>query len=206
MPVDVSSILQFKLFQEFRGQQVLNVQHYLVLSTTEFGTLTGFANVLFNYWTDQLSPLVSEGLSYVRGELYEVNGLDFDVYVSSPPIVGVGTGDTLPPFNAVSVQQVRASRATRHGWKRFAGILEPQQDDGILLPANLTAWQQAMDVIFDEEVTYADPLTPTRTLTLAPIIWGGNDPAFPLGRYSLIAGVQVKEIVSSQNTRKIPNP
>lgn len=204
MALTVSSILQYKHFQEFRGQEVLNIQYYRVLTlegpTT---TLSGFAEPLFDRYVENLAPFQSTGLTHTKGELYEVNGIDFDTFVPTVPPTGALAGDTLPPFNAVSIQQVRQTRATRHGWKRIAGITEAQQDDGILLPGVVTGLQTAAEELWSLNPFVEDPNNSARVMGLQSIIWGGNDVGFPLGRYSGIAGFVVNPEITSQNTRKI---
>jgi len=205
MPFGVSSILQYKHFQSFRSQQILNVQYYIVLAMEVLSDdLSDYVQPIFDTWVGQLTENQSTGLTHVRGELYEVNGLDFGIYAPSVPSAGLLAGDSMPPFVAVKVQQVRASRATRHGWKRFAGLPEASASNGQLLPAVLTAWQDNMETLFDENQTfYSSEFPMTRNITLQPIIWGGNDPDFPLGRYSAIDDVVVSNETTSQVTRKI---
>lgn len=204
MALGVGSILEFRFFQTYLGQSVLNVQHYIVLAMEVLADdLSDYAQPMFDYWVSNLNAVQSNQLSYVRGEFYEVNGLDFGIYADPTPGTGIGTFEPLPSYVSVGVQHVRASRATRHGWKRFSGITEAQVDGNALTSAYLSAWQAAIDGLFPPNQELVSSEFPeTRSINVQPIIWGGNDPAFPLGRYSLIEESIVKPNVTTQNTRK----
>lgn len=205
MALGPNSILQYKHFQSFRGQQFLNVQYYVVLDMALVGDdLSDYAQPMFDWWAGEFSPQQVSGLTHVRGELYEVNGLDFGIYSPPAPIPGAVPSDGYPPYTAVKVQQVRASRATRHGWKRIGGIPENAAVNGTLTTPALDFWQAAAETLFlGNETLESSEFPGTRDITVQPIIWGGNDPAYPLGRYSAIEDVVVSPELTTQNTRKI---
>ncbi len=204
MPIGPSSIIEARVFQRLQGQQVLNVCHFEVLAEgSGVATLTAFAQPFAELWYDTFSGLQSNQLTYERVELLEVNGIDIDVYAWGTPPAGVQGGEILGTFEAVSVQLIRGSRATRHGWKRFAGVTEPMALGGVLTGALQADYAAAASTVFNSVVSLVDPITPSRYINMRGIIWGGNSPDYPLGRYSDIIGVQVKNLISTQNTRKI---
>lgn len=205
MAIGPDSIIQCRFFQEYLGQEVLNVQYYyLIAMETLADDLSDYCEPMFNLWRDALSPGQSNLLYYRRCELYEVNGLDYGIYASPTNQTGTQVGEPLPSFTSVSMQQVRQTRATRHGWKRFAGITENQVVGNTLTSPGLLTWQDIADGLFDGTFVLPSIEFPeTRSLTLRPIIWGGNDPRYPFGRYSDISSVVVKNVVTTQNTRKV---
>ena len=204
MAIGVSSIIQAKLFQRQGSQQVLNVQHYFITAMeTLADDLSDYAQPMFNHWCTNLKPVQNVSLTWERCELYEVNGLDFGIYTPFQPIPGEIGGEPLPAFVTVKVQQVRQTRTTRHGWKRFSGLSETDTAGDQLLAAKLTNWTGAIGNVLTPLLTLTSAEFPgTRNITLQPIIWGGNDPAYPQGRYSTIAGNVVSSTVTTQNTRK----
>lgn len=204
MPIGVSSIIQARLFQRVDNQVVLNVQHYMIEAMEVLSDdLSDYAEPMFTFWESTISPLQSVALTWERCELYEVNGLDFGIYAAPTPVPGEIGGNVNASFVAVSVQQVRASRATRHGWKRFSGVPETSTTGNILIPAMQAAWAAAAEDLFGGAFTLESSEFPeTRSITFVPIIWGGNDPGYPLGRYSYIEDVVVKQNITTQNTRK----
>lgn len=186
------------------GSEILNVQHYIITAMeTIADDLSDYAEPMFNLWANTVSIMQHSSLTWQRCELYEVNGLDFGIYAAPTPVPGGQTGDVLPSFVSVKVQQVRQSRLTRHGWKRFSGIPEAGANGDTLAPTYRGNWQTVMETLFPTTFTLDSVEFPgTRSITFQPIIWGGNDPAYPAGRYSAIANVVVSNILTTQNTRK----
>jgi len=204
MAIGPDSIIQLKFFQELLGQQVLNVQYYVVVSETGAVTsLSGFAEAAYNLYTTTLDDLQSNQLIYRRVELYEVNGIEFDIYTPDVAETGNVGGEIMSSFNAISIRQVRNSRATRHGYKRLAGVSETIVANGQLTPTAFEAANIAGDILFHEPQTWVSVNEPTRSILVLPIIWGGNDPAYPLGRFSTVDAIVVNPWVSTQNTRKV---
>lgn len=205
MALSVSSILQYKHFQTLLGQEVLNVQYYVVLAlATLADDLSDYTQGFFDQYSIAMRQAQSTGLAHVRGELYEVNGLDFGIYVPPAPVVGVDGTDPLPSFSAVKIQQVRASRATRHGWKRIAGLVEANVVGNSLTTQAREEWQGIADELWGQPVEFLSSEFPDmRYMIVQPIIWGGNDPDFPLGRYSAIETLSVSPNVTTQNSRKV---
>lgn len=204
MAITVGSIVQWKLFQSLLNQQVLNVGYWLVGSMSEpTVSLANMAQSAYELYTSTLDDLVSTMLIFERMELYEVNGLDFDIY--SPPVPETGTigGDVLPPQDCVTIQLVRQTRATRHGYKRLAGIAEQVVQNGQLTSAAYPNYVAGAQILWGQTTTLTNAASPSLQLGLDNIIWGGNDPAFPLGRYSPIADVSVDPWIRTQNTRKV---
>lgn len=204
MAIGVSSIIQARLFQRMEGSEILNVQHYIITAMeTLADDLADYAEPMFNLWENTVSGLQHSSITWERCELYEVNGLDFGIYAAPTPIPGALSGEVLPSFVAVKVQQVRQTRRTRHGWKRFAGIPEANVNGDTLTPTYRQNFQNAMNALFPTTITLDSVEFPeTRSITFQPIIWGGNDPEYFEGRYSAIANVVVSNIVTTQNTRK----
>ena len=204
MAIGVGSIVEARLFQRMVNQQILNVQHYFITAMeTVSDDLKDYAEPMFNLWENTLSPLQHSALTWERCELYEVNGLDFGIYATETPIPGALSGEVLPVFVAAKVQLVRQTRATRHGWKRVAGMAEASANGDTLTPTYRTNLQNAINALYPTTFTLDSVEFPaTRSITFQPIIWGDNDPAYPQGRYSAIANAVVSDLMTTQNTRK----
>lgn len=213
MAIGVDSIIRFKNFHTFRGQQVLNVSFFRV-TAIDPGAVVAVPSYLAKGWGElwwaQTSPQCDATLVYDRVEVDEVNGAAIGNYAYVGGQTGQVAGDAMPSFAAVSVQLLRGDRTTRHGWKRFAGVPESFCVDGALTSAAITAWQSVIRNLYMPtpvpvvDVNLVDPGDEVvGTVSLRAIIWGGNDPSFPTGRYQDVAGFDVKGEVSTQNTRKI---
>lgn len=84
----------------------------------------------------------------VTHERIEVINLDnpADYYTQTLTAANVGTfgGSSLPPFVTYAVRLSRASRACRHGWKRYVGVSENGQAQGIVNDATLEGYLATM--------------------------------------------------------------
>lgn len=137
MPISVpnNATLEFKLVGEFNGaQETNNVFHYKESGGTS-GTLDQYANGLMNLIETFIYPITSVVQRYIRidasildadGEL--VNGES--VFFPSANDNGVVTGESMPPFVTWTYKYVRPDATFRHGFKRFAGVAESQQNSG----------------------------------------------------------------------------
>lgn len=147
-------------------------------------------------WTiDVLAPLqivTVSAISYDKMQMRSVDGTGWEFeHVFSPPYHGNVDQECLPFFNAWAFQYNRSVSGQRSGAKRFAGVPESLQANGIVngagapLVANLaTALQGDIDA---------------GTETYTPVILHKTGPSTAEPHY--IAGVQYKRI-STQNSRK----
>lgn len=115
------------------------------------------------------------------------------------PTTNQGTGgggvDVLPPFMAWSFQYFRATTASRHGWKRFAG-LEEGMITGSLPTAAMLTLIQTLEVTLRSHLP-AFPVGWDPRIGRRPPVGGTIDQTilFP------VADVQYRNI-TTQNTRK----
>lgn len=111
--------------QTYLSQGVINVYHY-----KQYEGVGGSAEDLRSPFVEFILPEIrafqSNQLSYVAFTTINLDNLDdFDVHIPVPTITGVDTTvNPLASFYAFSYQFVRSTRASRHGWKRIAGIPE----------------------------------------------------------------------------------
>lgn len=145
--------------------------------------------------------LVHEGWDTTKIVAEELTSLANFFEGSSNIGPGTETGDAMPPFVTFKIRLNRATKETRSGWKRLAGVDESRVGSGILI-ANALAEAQALADDF------ADDLTPTGG-TLVPCIvretYTGDPPVLnPVSQwiYNLVSSATAKDDVGSQNTRK----
>src|SRR6185436_3891596 len=118
----------------FLAQEVLNVYFYRVTSITGLGTgyldLMGaaFADLV----VDPVAALQASDVSHSELFLENLsNGIDINTFTTGFPVVGAAGSDSLPPYASYGFQLIREDRTTRNGYKRFAGVTEANQTDGI---------------------------------------------------------------------------
>lgn len=209
MPMDVGDILTFKHFQSMSGQMVLNVFNYQIGAVAP--TLPNGYNELAYGFFDTASTLMipqqTTALTHVRTILEELEGVEIGDYVPPVAVPGSVVGDFLPVFSAVSVQYLRSSKLTRHGWKRFAGIPEALTVGNSLAAGNITAWTQIIENLMNPEgVTIPQQDAGGNvvgTAFMRPVIVGLPVPPSEAYRIQVPASVAVKSLISTQNTRKV---
>lgn len=111
--------------QLYLSEGVLNVYHYKQTSGAG-GSAEDLRTAFFNVLLQEILALQSNNLSHVAITTINLDNLD-DFDINIPTSSNIGEDTTLNPlasFYAFSFQYVRATRASRHGWKRIAGIPE----------------------------------------------------------------------------------
>lgn len=121
----IGDIWELTLRGTYQGQEILNVFGYV--ETVALGGDVAGADVAKWLWdtigTDLLAMTV-DGVEYGQVDALQVTG---GVAIGSYTIAS-GSGDRtvegLPSFATFSFRYNRASQASRHGYKRFAGVSE----------------------------------------------------------------------------------
>lgn len=177
-------------------QDMLNVWHYEIVSIT--GSCTA-ALVGAEFIADKLPSIINIQSSFVVHQYMEVINLNdpLDFATVNPTALqgtGVRTGEALPQFVAASFIMRRASRASRNGWKRFVGVAEGDQANGIPTGSYLTVLNGSAGV-------FSTSLLATG-FNAVPVIWRPSN-AIPPGQ-GIGFNIAVIEFssISSQNTRK----
>lgn len=214
MAISVGSIIQFKTFGLIRAQQIMNSWHYAVQAISPGSVVTVPSDLAYGFatkWREQFQPILANSYTFDRVEVEEVNGVAIGSYAYPAGTTGTLVQEAFPPQDAVSIQLLRGDRTTRHGWKRIAGIPETAAAAGLLTTSYQTLVQNAIrPMIYPATVP---PLVTVDlldsegedigTVDLRAIIWGGNSPSFPTGRYQVVQGFDVKPDITTQNTRKV---
>lgn len=213
MAIGVSSIIRFKNFHQFRNQQVLNVSYFLVMAVDP-GSVVSVPSYLAKGWAwkwyEALSGNLTQNLLFDRVEVDEVGGTAIGTYAYQNGEAGTVPGESMSSFDAVSVQFLRGDRTTRHGWKRFAGVPESFQSAGVLTSGAVAQWNTDMSTLYYPspvpvvDVDLIDPADDVvGTVSLRAIIFGEHIGNPPGSRYQPIQGFEVKNELTTQNTRKI---
>lgn len=199
MSIGTGDLLQITDFQEYLGEQVLNVYYYRWSSAP---TIDNSAYVplleFFQAGVVALVSVVQSGLlEHVSLQIKNLsNGVDF----AEIPVNGFGGGSTdmalqTPSFMALSWRFLRDSLVTRNGSKRIAGILENAISGNEFVGS--------MGVIDPITQVFQDPLKIGLINVAYPIIVK-RPIAPPVGtgyQYSSVSDV-IFNGVSTQNTRK----
>lgn len=110
---------------------------------------------------------------------------------------GVG-GQGLQPYAAVGMRLTVANRSTRPGQKRFIGLTEGDNVNGIL-GADMIAAVEALSVKFDGTITLGSPVA---TGVLDPIVCRVNRETGEITASQLVTGHVINSNITTQNSRK----
>jgi len=110
-----------------------------------------------------------------------------------------GTGGLMPPYVAVAVRETVATRVTRPGQKRFWGVNEGDNTDGVLGGA-LQALVETLMAKFDSTITLGAPVA---TGVLDPIVVHIDRSTGLPTASQLVTGHVINTNLSTQNSRKI---
>jgi len=193
----LGDLLRFTDRQTFLGQTVLNVYFYRITSIT--GLDATYLDVLGAWFVDNVitpvASLQSDDVSHVELFMESItNGVDINSYTTDLPIAGAASGDNLPPYTSYGFQLIRESRVTRNGYKRFAGVTEPNQTNGVYTGGStpITDIENALksDIVIGL-VTVAEPVIVKHPITV------------PMASYEYASiGDCLFKGIGTQNTRK----
>lgn len=157
-------------------------------------------NLLFDAVYEHILLCTSVNVRYTGGLWKNLSDpTEIGSFIIPGGVIGAGGGDALPPYSSYSFLLRRLNATTRNGHKRFAGIPENAQANGIAISSIIDELELAADVFGNPiDIEFASPST--LTLTLAPRIVRKN----AAGAMTLSQPVLSAEYtgIGTQNTRK----
>lgn len=124
---------------DVNGEEVINVFHFQQIETGNFSA-SDLALRIINQWiTANWETLVGLGFSFIQ--IAVRNLFDDSVQATTPVgIVGDGLDDLVPPHDAINITMFTPN-PTITGSKRFTGLTEVGQAEGIWNAQSITGWQ-----------------------------------------------------------------
>jgi hypothetical protein len=167
---DVYSIV---LTGQVLSQLMVNVFHYRqsTAGTADLSLLALAANTAVR---DVVLVGLSGQANYTKTEVLQVTG-GSNYFVEEYTAVPGGTsGECLPPAVCFTYKYVRAQLGRRHGYKRFSGVLETAQTNGIVAAALATyvsgvAAALAADLVPSDSIHYK-PVVLHKMLNGQPVV------------------------------------
>jgi hypothetical protein len=215
----LNDLYELSLIGTLFNQEVSNVFHYR--QALEFATTNPtHAQALAEGFRDQkmtaLRALSSGDLVYTDINVRNLyDGADqYNLPVSLPGTgSSAGVADTLGSFTALSFTLQPETNVTKQGAKRFAGVFEAQQTDGVVTDTNiLTTHAPAASAAITSPVTVGlvipdDVFIPVLVKRIRSGSPGGYSYRLPTnaaeGQWSRIVVALFNAIVTSQVSRKI---
>lgn len=148
---DVYRVLDY---QSMFGSQMLNVYYYeqVAAFTPDINESESFIQ---DWFTDMQPAILEVQNDIVTHPVLTISSLASftDFWSTTNGGSGQVSGDCLPPFVAWAIRLNRVSRVVRNGQKRFAGVSESQQENGIVISGtpttNLTLLAEKLATIID---------------------------------------------------------
>jgi len=182
-------------YQAMFGTQILNIYHYEQVAAFT-PDLVESESFIQDWFTDMQPAILEVQNDSVTHPTITISALESftDFWSADNGGTGQVSGECLPPFVAWAIRLNRVSRVVRNGQKRFAGVSESQQTDGIINTGTATT---NLDLLAAKLATIIDH---DGVPTWKPII-ARVDNTGHMTASSDVAGATVVGI-SSQNTRK----
>ena len=197
--IALGDLLQITDFQDYLGEQVLNVYYYRWASAPVLDN-SAYEPLVNDFAAKVITPskqLQNDGLTHVNITVKNLtNGVDFGDFPNG--VIGdivASAAERLPSFIALSFQLVRDSLVTRNGSKRIAGLVDAQVEENEFVGS-------PGDIV-DVEFGMHEPLSVGLLDVAFPIIVKRPIPVPATAGYlySSVSSVNFKGI-GTQNTRK----
>src|SRR5215813_4429139 len=192
----VGDIYKIEAFGVMDGVQIINSYHYVRDGSSGVPTFATIAEDFRSKVIDKVRAITVNQMVWNNLVLTDVDptGAGFDDVFGSPEGGNV-TDEALPPYSCWSFLLARTNRTTFNGHKRFAGVPETWQADGVISAGHTTAIGNLATAL-GQSIT--DGTLVYKPCILSTIL-NGVPRTTPL--VNLVSGVQFKGI-TTQNTRK----
>lgn len=200
------NILEWQLKSTFAAgtEQFLNIFHYEWGSNEPApGLPTIGQEIIDAYAVDfvaAIQNLISVQVAFYGVKIINLSNPDeFFESDFTTPVAGAVSGDCLPPFASWGFQLNRATRTTRNGYKRFPGVAESSQVNGVATSGAIST-ANAIAALLGVQQDFVVASPGTLEFSLSPKIVR-KDEAGELVLVNDVISASFKGI-GSQNTRK----
>ena len=161
------SIFQIIHKQTYLGQQIRNVYWYD--DSPQPGDAADLADTFNTNVIPSIRDVQNDALTHIELEVNNVDDLtDFTIF-DLGGIAGTVTGTGAPPFIATQIKLVRATRAVRNGFKRYAGVAAGLVDEDDIVGTTVYTALQTLATVLQSSLASAlpaqyDPVIVRRTV------------------------------------------
>lgn len=195
MPIPTNGLAEVTFTMTLSAQVFQSVFFYWDNTNTPISNMAGIAAQFDATVVTPLAANVTSALAFTDVLVRDVLGLNPDFNVAPATVGGVIAGDTLPPFNAVRIDLLVATKETKRGYKRVPGLLESQTTGDSLIAGTQAAFQTY-------SLTYLTGLV-VGINTYGPVIRGGPIPTdLTRSVVNPVTSTNVPILVTSQVSRK----
>lgn len=140
-------VAQINLFGSVIGQETVN--RFFYGSESSIADLSGLTTEFIANVIPALQLIMSNVAGFTHMETQFVKG-GTDFRSDTLNVVGLNSGDCLPPYVAFDFTFLRGGVGERNGYKRIAGVPESEQVNGTITTGAATAAVAAADAMFAE--------------------------------------------------------
>jgi hypothetical protein len=203
MLVELGSILRFTVHYRQFNVDIYNMLHYRVINVVSTNIMTiGHLEWFANEWADAVKSVMANSVTFIDVHADEVNGVGFLDYSYPPNVTGANAAQGLPTTTPYSIRKVRGSRLTRNGWIRLPGANENTVNGNEVSSGTRTTLNTNLTPLLVYEFYLYEGEEGNNSLGLDGIIWAGNDPGYPMGKFQSIAAVDTRSLIGSQDSRR----
>jgi hypothetical protein len=216
----LNEVYELSLDTRMRGQLCSNVFYYRELATAATG-LPNQAQALASAFLLQAIPNIRDIMAVdvdfvaLRARSLWDDNVSHEILLTGTGALNGqgGTIDVLPTFNALSFKLSNNNAAVRAGFKRFVGLIEDWQTDGVIIfttiaAAAIAAMENMMENRLNDTLTgliqWFEPVVVRRVRSGTP---GNYTYRLPRNAAETIVGVITQAsadiLVSSQTSRKV---
>jgi len=194
--MSIGDVYSFVVTGQVLDQLTVNVFHYKAFTSGD----VDLDALMTTFEEDVLVPIydhLNSHASAIQLEIKQVvGGFAYAVDAFTSAIIGQESGECLPPSACYTFRYQRSQLGRRHGYKRFPGVGETQQENGVVTSGFLTSLQA-------DALLLAADLEPISGISLRPVILHSQlngQPVIPPVPQDISAVVYSH--IGTQNTRK----
>lgn len=203
MLINVGSIIRMTVHYRQFNVDIYNMLHYLVNNVTETNIFTiDHAATWADKWFQAVKTSMCNTVNFLDVHVDEVNGIGFVDWAYPPSVTGTQAAQGLPTTTPYSIRKVRPSRLTRNGWIRLPGANEATVNGNEVAPTTRTVLNTNLTPLLVDELYVGIDAEGTDAIGLSGIIWAGNAPGYPMGKYQQIAAIDTRSLIGSQDSRR----
>lgn len=212
--VGIGTVLRTVLFGRFNNAVETRNVFYHEVSSIGVGSgpedsLVGYARGIWDAFKTDLRINTTVAQNYYQlecGNFDLATGLVVNSEIYSIPAgeqPGGNANESLPPFCTWTFKYIRPSATYRHGFKRFAGVAETSQVNGVAIPAAIVSLN-ALGATLGNTVNPVHPTTGVPGGGLAiPVITRAEQNGMPVRPILVDNPVAVVyDLLGTQNSRK----
>lgn len=198
MSLATDGLVEVTVSGNWQGVPWNNIMYYWNTTNAPVQDMDEIPALVDAAWVNRFAILTANTCNYTQIKARDVFGLTGDAFATPTDPNGNLLEESLPALNAVRIDFAVGDKSTGRGYKRMAGLTEPQTTEGFLTSTALTAWNTEAQNFLNQIIT--------TSMAYFPVIYGGPTPNNPTrSQANIIVSATARGRVTSQVSRKGSN-